>query len=110
MIEEIQKEIESLNQWENLVASDNGKIGKFLKKELNGMINDVRHLYANIRVGQTDSVMQLLALQVEEKTLQKILDKMSNLQDRKLALDKQMEMLSNTRVSEESVSEPFRVI
>lgn len=108
MIESIQREIESLNNWENLVAADNGKVGKFLKKELNSMLNDVRHLYINIRANQPDASMQLLSLQVEERVISKILEKMNNITEKKLDLDKQMQIVSNLAVSEESVSEPFR--
>jgi len=106
-LEEIQKEIESLNQWENLLAADNGKVGKFLKKELNGMVCDVRHLYARIRASEPDAALQLLALQTEERTLQKVLDKMVDIASRKNDLDKSLSIVSNQQQSEEN-SEPLR--
>lgn len=108
VIDQLQKEIESVNGWENISIADGGKIGKFIKKELNGMLNDIRHLYVNIRANQSDASMQLLALQVEEKTITKILDKLNNIQERKLELDKDLKMVSNNSVSEEGISEPFR--
>ena len=107
-IQELQKEIHTLNQWENLLVADNGKIGKFLKSELRGMISHVRRMYSDIRADQPNAPMQLLALQAEEKTVQKMLTMLENIQERKNELDKSLSLLSNMPVSEESVSEPFR--
>jgi hypothetical protein len=108
MIEQLQKDIESLNQWENLLAADNGKVGRFLKSELHGMVNAVRKMYGEIRADQPTAAMQLLTLQTEERTLQKLIEKMANIVERKKELDKQIEIVSNALELEESVSEPLR--
>jgi hypothetical protein len=107
-IESFQKEIESLNNWENLLAADNGKVGKFLKSELRSSINQIRKMYADIRADQPTASMQLLALQAEEKALQKLLSGMENIHERKKELDKSLSIVSNMQQSEESVSEPLR--
>lgn len=107
-IEAIQKEIESLNNWENLLVADGGKVGKFLKSELRGAINQIRKMYADIRADQPTASMQLLALQAEEKAYQKLLSGMENIVARKNELDKSLSIVSNLAVSEESVSEPLR--
>jgi hypothetical protein len=104
---ELEKEAVRIGNWENVLSVANGTIAKFLKSELNRMINDVRHLYVRIRCDQDSAVQQLVALQSEEKALQKVLSCMTNLQECKEALDKEREICNKYAKSEEGVFEPL---
>jgi hypothetical protein len=105
-LEEIAHQREELNLIENFVNSDNGKSYKWLKAKPKSMQHEVRLLYGKIRVGTETAEHELLALQVEEKTLERLLDLFQNLQERKNELDNEAKIVSNTVESEE-VSEPL---
>jgi hypothetical protein len=100
-LDALNKQREELNLIENFLNSDNGKNAKWFKAKLNAMMNDVRHLYVDIRADAPTADKQLLALQVEEKTLAKVSDIFADVQVRKNELDKQIEMVSNAPESED---------
>jgi hypothetical protein len=105
-LEALNKQREELNLIECFLNSDSGKNAKWFKSKLNAMMNDVRHLYVDIRADAPTADKQLLALQVEEKTLQKVLSIFADVQIRKNELDKQIEIVSNAPESED-YSEPL---
>lgn len=104
---DIEKEQERINGWENLQTTSNGINAKFLKSELNRLLNEVRHLYVQIRADQPSVSQQLVALQAEEKAYSKLLYNLTDLQVCKNDLDKRREICNKYAQSEESVSEPL---
>lgn len=106
VLAELHKERERLNQWENVLNSDNGKNAKFLKSELNKIANDTRNLYKNINPFAQDVATQLAMLIGREVTTEKFLKNFADLQIRKNKLDKQIQSVIESPLSEE-VSEPL---
>jgi len=107
-IESLNKQREELNCVENFLNSDSGKNAKWFKAKLNAMMNDVRHLYVEIRSDSETADKQLLTLQTEEKTYAKILNLFADLQIRKKELDKQIEIVSTSNESEDYSEPPLR--
>ena len=103
---EIEKEQARIDGWDNVLTASNGLCGKFLKSELNRMMNEVRHLYSKIRIDQPSAIQQLAVLQAEESTLKKLLFNLTDLQVCKNELDKRREICNRLGQSEE-VSEPL---